>query len=190
MSSKGTATSNRILDIAETLFAQHGFTAVTMKDISEKACLSRGGLYRHYNSTSQIFTAIVEREQQNAFAALNRARAGEIAPELILDVYLKHRLNSLLEKDSCIDIAITEFAVNGENGKTISKKRAKDCLNITTELITMGVENGVYNCRCVKAVAKQICFIIEGMCRHSVIIPIKQKDIDEQMRLINKMLRK
>lgn len=189
LGAKGMATDKRILDAAERLFAERGFTAVTMKDICAEAFISRGGLYRHYSSTSAVFAAIIDREQQRAFVSLQRAKDGEVSPDKILKVYLEHRMNNILENSFGIDNAITEFASNGKNGRELAEKRAKDCLKIIEELIKMGNKTEVYHCKDVKATAKQICFIIEGMCKHSVILPITEKDVENQMKLISKMLK-
>ena len=189
MGAKGLATDKRILDAAQELFSERGFSAVTMKDICLEAHISRGGLYRHYSSTSIIFTAIIEREQKMAFASLQRAKDGEVSPDKILNVYLEHRMNNILESTFGIDNAITEFASNSKGGAEIAKKRAKDCLKVIEELIEMGNEKGIYNCKHVRSTAKHICFVIEGMCKHSVILPVTQKDVDGQMKLINKMLK-
>lgn len=189
MGAKGIATDKRILDAAEKLFAERGFTPVTMKDICAEAFISRGGLYRHYSSTSVIFTAIIDREQEMAFASLDRARDGEISPDKILEVYLEHRMKSILNHKFGIDNAITEFASNGKNGREIAEKRGADCMKVVEELIRMGNKSGVYHCKDAKAMAKNICFIIEGMCKHSVIFPITEKDVENQMEIINKMLK-
>ena len=189
MGAKGLATDKRILDAAERLFSERGFSAVTMKDICAEAYISRGGLYRHYSSTSVVFTSIIEREQERALASLQRAKAGEVSPDKILDVYLEHRMSNIVEHSFGIDNAITEFAMNGKNGKEVVEKRAMDCLGIIEELIRMGNEKEIYFCKDIKSTAKQICWIIEGMCKHAVIIPVTQKDIDSQMKLIHKMLK-
>lgn len=63
MSLRGDKTKQEIRDKAYQLFAEKGFKEVTMKDICERTGLSRGGLYRHYESTEQIFLEIV-----NAFS--------------------------------------------------------------------------------------------------------------------------
>ena len=44
------------------LFAEKGFKAVTMTDICEKTGLSRGGLYRYYSGTEEIFSEILSEE--------------------------------------------------------------------------------------------------------------------------------
>ena len=189
MGTKGLATDKRILDAAERLFSDRGFSAVTMKDICAEAFISRGGLYRHYSSTSVVFSSIIEREQERALASLQRAKDGEVSPDKILDVYLEHRMSNIVEHSFGIDNAITEFAINGKNGKEVAERRASDCINIIEELITMGNNMNIYCCKDVKATAKQICWIIEGMCKHSVILPVTQKDVESQMKLIHKMLK-
>ena len=55
---RGEETRRHIKRNAYSLFAAKGFKQVTMKDICEAAKLSRGGLYCHYESTSQIFQAV------------------------------------------------------------------------------------------------------------------------------------
>lgn len=53
---------NYILDKARDVFIQKGFAAVTMKDIVEACDISRGGLYRYYGSTRDIFLALFQRD--------------------------------------------------------------------------------------------------------------------------------
>ena len=72
MSSKGEKTKQDIREKAYQLFAEKGFKEVTMKDICERTGLSRGGLYRHYESTEQIFLEIVyafSEQQKNEVSA-------------------------------------------------------------------------------------------------------------------------
>ena len=60
MGTKGDQTRQLICMEALKLFTKRGYKDVTMKDICEKTGLSRGGLYRHYESTEQIFLEIVK----------------------------------------------------------------------------------------------------------------------------------
>lgn len=55
MGTKSEQTKERILQEAWKLFAKKGYQAVTMTDICEKTGLSRGGLYRYYAGTGEIF---------------------------------------------------------------------------------------------------------------------------------------
>ena len=59
MGVKGEKTKELIRQEAYRLFAEKGFKEVTMKDICVRTGLSRGGLYRHYSGTTEIFAEIL-----------------------------------------------------------------------------------------------------------------------------------
>jgi AcrR family transcriptional regulator len=61
MAGKGDRTKDYIVKTAAELFSQKGYTAVTMKDLCEACDLSRGGLYRHFGSTKDIFIEVLGR---------------------------------------------------------------------------------------------------------------------------------
>lgn len=56
-----TATRTRILDAALTLFARHGFTDTTIKDIAQHAGVASGLLYSHFDGKGAALRAIFER---------------------------------------------------------------------------------------------------------------------------------
>lgn len=67
-------TRKHIVEIATTLFMRHGYEAISIEDIMEKAKLTRGGFYNHFSSKSalyheSIFSAI---EQGKVFFAKTR----------------------------------------------------------------------------------------------------------------------
>ena len=60
-------TKERILLTALDLFAQRGYEAVSVSDIAGALHLTKGALYRHYESKEAIFESILARmEQQDA----------------------------------------------------------------------------------------------------------------------------
>lgn len=58
---KGQRTANRILDVAEALFAQHGFGATSLRDIAAKAGLQQPGLYKHFTGKEDLYRQVYER---------------------------------------------------------------------------------------------------------------------------------
>ena len=62
MGDKAKRTREKIQKEAYKLFADKGFKEVTMTDICEKTGLSRGGLYRYYSGTDEIFSEILSKE--------------------------------------------------------------------------------------------------------------------------------
>ena len=63
-------TKGRILDTAERLFADHGFPATSMRDITQEAGVNLAAVNYHFGSKEALLIAVLER----ATAPVNRAR--------------------------------------------------------------------------------------------------------------------
>ena len=99
MGIKGDQTRQLICMEAFKLLLKKATKDVTMKDICEKTGLSRGGLYRHYESTEQIFLEIVNflmGNQQNEFS--EKCRKGTSAAEILCDVLTRYEKEMLDQK--------------------------------------------------------------------------------------------
>lgn len=66
-------TRQRIVDIAEKLFAEQGFAAVTTNAICRAAGVTDGALFHHFRSKKALFTEIVTRLHTNIHKAIYRA---------------------------------------------------------------------------------------------------------------------
>ncbi|HTM52269.1 MAG TPA: TetR family transcriptional regulator [Bryobacteraceae bacterium] len=89
-------TKQRILDSAESLFAQHGFSGVSLRAIIAEANVNLAAIHYHYRSKEALFDAVVVRRvkpiNQERLALLDRYQraAGNGRPELeqVLDAFL------------------------------------------------------------------------------------------------------
>ena len=107
MGTKSERTKERILKEAWSLFAQKGFQAVTMTDICEKTGLSRGGVYRYFTGTDQIFGEILSQEyplddridRQESAAVILEDMLCAIKKE-ILEMYLLYIEDFLLKNNN------------------------------------------------------------------------------------------
>jgi len=54
-------TSDRILDVAERLFADHGFAGTAVRDIAREAGLTAPSLYNHFAGKQALYEAVLER---------------------------------------------------------------------------------------------------------------------------------
>lgn len=189
MSSKGDAARTRILESAQALFSRKGYCAVTMQDICEAAGFSRGGLYRHYASTEEIFVDIIRTEQQEAYAELQRAKDLNVGPEKIMRHFLRARMRWVCGEERSFDVAVSEFAANSEKGRAALAARAEESIQVLTELIEWGNREEIFHCACPTETAKHILWLTEGMSRHSSLLPVTEEDIQQQLALIRCLLR-
>src|SRR5262245_43230067 len=54
-------TRERILDVAEALFAERGFAGTSVRDIAASAGLTAASLYNHFDGKEALYDAVLER---------------------------------------------------------------------------------------------------------------------------------
>lgn len=64
------ATKAKILDAAQSLFAERGFENTQLDEVAARAGCSRGGIYAHYASKEDLFLALIEHRVSATFKAV------------------------------------------------------------------------------------------------------------------------
>ncbi len=189
MSSKGDQTRLFIRTQSRKLFAARGYADVTMQDICQACDLSRGGLYRHYVSTGEIFCAILADDEKEAQDSLKHALERGIRASTIFRTFLRNRIQAAIDPETSIENAVTEFATQDSKGNYMLRHRGETSIEILTRIIGQGVADGDFSCQNPTAVAKHVLWMIEGMTKHSLLMPLSQTEIDEQIVLIEALLK-
>lgn len=186
MGKKGEDTKKLIRERAAYLFAQKGFKNVTMKDICAATGLSRGGLYRHYDSTRQIFLEIIEAlmgAQDNELT--EKMNAGLPASQILNEILERYR-KEMLDNAASLSVAIYEFfSENYSNGQdNLLLKQYQYSVDMWNEFLSYGIKRGEFKTVDCKEVIDIILFSYQGVRMYSTIIPI-----DEQIpaRIINQI---
>lgn len=184
MGKKGENTKKFIREKAACLFAQKGFKNVTMKDICSVTGLSRGGLYRHYGSTGQIFSEIVDTlmsRQDNELS--EKMSAGLPAPQ-ILDEVLERYRREMADGAASLSVAIYEFySENYSEGHENSLlKQYQYSVDMWNAFLSYGIERKEFREVDCREVIDMILFSYQGVRMYSTILPL-----DEQipLRIIN-----
>ena len=55
---------DKILDMAEVLFARRGFTGVGMQELAEASGLRKSSLFHHFHSKSQLYFEVLGRSRR------------------------------------------------------------------------------------------------------------------------------
>lgn len=174
MGIKGDNTKRLICEEAYKLFAEKGYKDVTMKDICERTGLSRGGLYRHYESTEQIFLEIVDglnNRQKNEFSA----KIQQCMPAVeILDAILSRYKDEMIDDKNSLSIAIYEFYSNSNISKTENSvmKQYEASKTMWVELINYGIEKKEFKSVDPEAVYDMIVFSYQGVRMYSKLMKI------------------
>ncbi len=168
MGEKAERTKEAILWEAGRLFAEKGFKEVTMSDICERTGLSRGGLYRYYSGTGQIFSEILSR-QYTVSERLERRESARV----ILEDMLRNLEEEILEKDRSLSLAIYEYASLGNEELFV-------CLNQRARkrwvsLIEYGMETGEFRQVDPEQVSDVILYYYQGLRMWSRVLPFDGK---------------
>lgn len=169
MSKKGDETKKMILEAATELFGEKGFKDVSMSDICDRTSLSRGGLYRHYSSTTDIFKELISGD--DSFDERIRNKESAVS---ILNSVLKNLEDEIRQSEKSLSLAIYEYASVGDNSKEFleiekkAKKRWK-------KLIRYGIETGEFNVVDEEAVAEMILYYYQGLRMWSRVVNMGRK---------------
>lgn len=182
MSMKGEKTKQDIREKAYQLFAEKGFKEVTMKDICELTGLSRGGLYRHYESTEQIFLEIVnafsDQQKSEIFTKIEQ----HVPAAAILEELLSRYASEMIDYKNSISLAIYEFYSNPAISKEDNsvKRRYEISKTAWIGLINYGISTKEFNPVNPESIFNIIIFAYQGVRMYSKLMTI-DKDIPTQI---------
>lgn len=182
MSLKGEKTKQYIREKAYQLFAEKGFKEVTMKDICELTGLSRGGLYRHYESTEQIFLEIVNAFSDNQKNEILSKIEQHIPAATILEELLARYASEMIDYKNSISLAIYEFYSNPTISKENNSVKRQYEISKTTwvELINYGIGTQEFRHVNPESVFNIIIFAYQGVRMYSRLMKLDQ-DIPTQI---------
>lgn len=181
MGNKADRTKETIRRAAYALFAEKGFRAVTMSDICEKTGLSRGGLYRYYSGTEQIFSELLEEE----YVISDRIEKRESAVRILEDMLSAIRCE-ILEKERSLSLAIYEYANMGNEDFFIQiNEQAKWRWS---SLIRYGMENGEFQPVDVPQTVDLILYYYQGLRMWSRVIPFGEAEADNYVTTVRRLL--
>lgn len=66
-----------ILDVAQTLFVQHGYEGLSIRDLAGHCGLAKATIYHHFTDKQTLFLSVLERDCQTVHDRLIEAAAGE-----------------------------------------------------------------------------------------------------------------
>lgn len=190
MSMKGQKTKQDIREKAYQLFAEKGFKEVTMKDICELTGLSRGGLYRHYESTEQIFLEIAnafsDKQKNEIFTKIEQ----QIPAAVILEELLSRYSSEMIDYENSISLAIYEFYSNPEISKEDNSVKRQYEISKTAwiGLINYGISTKEFNPVNPESIFNMIIFAYQGVRMYSKLMTIDKNIPTQIMNEIKRLL--
>jgi len=191
MAQKGIQTKNKILDAAKKLFMQKGFIAVTMSDLCDTTGLSRGGLYRHFSSTKDVFIALLTSDKDNWEDETQKAIEAGFPAIKMLSYYFEQAYAGILEGEGRLSLAIYEYERSEQDEDGFLAKRYSYAIDMMERLLQYGQSRGEFDDFDTRAEAEHLVIFIDGLKTASAAIPLPPETIKQQLdNLLNKLERK
>ncbi len=96
------STAERILDAAEDLFAQRGYSATSLGDVADRVGIRSPSLYNHYRNKEALYRAVLERLLNDFASPIEALRSGPITHQRVLEwlqaIVRKHHANPNLAR--------------------------------------------------------------------------------------------
>ncbi len=185
---KGKNTKENILEKAYELFAIKGYAKVTMQDICESTELSRGGLYRYFSSTKDIFIQILNRDIEINSTAVNEAIQNNFPAIDIFQHYLNHEKRAVFSKTKGFYFAIHEFAFIEPDYQEYFNERVRNSCKILSKIFSYGQSRGEFKSFDIEVVAKHILHFWDSLKTSSTILIMTETEIEKHIDLIKEII--
>ncbi len=180
-----------ILDSARTVFCRKGFIDVTMKDIIEECGISRGGIYLYFDSVDAVFVETAKQRTTRKFDGIRNAIKFNPPFEELLDSYFaehKDRLLNHMSNSMLRSIYEYFFTHKSEEDQKFQQAQLESIKETIGEIFRLGVEQGVLRNENIDEIAENFMFMIEGLSVTTLIIGIREEQIDCQFQILRSLL--
>jgi len=130
-----------ILDVAEQLFADKGFDAVSISDIAQRASVSKANIFHHFKSKERLYVAVLKAACEHSEKTLDkveRTLAGE-GPQAQVEAFFTLHLKSLVDNPRSTRLIQRELFESGsKRGKRLAEEVFSAQFSRLVELIHAG----------------------------------------------------
>lgn len=178
---KAEETREDILTMAEQLFRQRGFVAVSIADIAAALDMSPANVFKHFHSKTALVDAIAERHLSDV---ADRFVADDLPPREQLLRFVLRLLDSHLE-DIQKNPYIFEMVLVSIEAKIEAGKRYREKVIQKLEVIIReGVAEGRYHCADPALAARTVADVLAGVLHPVLIVKDDRDTLVEKARNI------
>jgi AcrR family transcriptional regulator len=159
-----------------------------MTDVCEACSLSRGGVYRHFGSTKEIFIAMLEKDLDDGRVLIDKNIGLGVPAAVILSSYLNQEKEAILGDHNGLYYAIHEFAFHERDMRGYFGNRLKSAIDLMRAVLRHGQENGEFKHFDAAAMAAHIIYFLDSLKTSSIIFAISEEDVDAQINMIKEMI--
>jgi AcrR family transcriptional regulator len=141
---------DKILEVAEALYARRGFAGVGMREVAETVGLGKSSLFHHFRSKVQLYLAVLDRVLGRIDDRLRPVLQAEAAPAEKLDRWIEALVDAFAEQPASARLLVRalfeedEFESEDWPEGQAAEQRLQSILDGVTELLRDGMRVGAF----------------------------------------------
>lgn len=188
MQKKSDVKKDMIKTAAKQLFSTKGYEGVTMKDVCEACQISRGGLYRYYDSPKEIMCEILTDDKTEMESMLEHAIDENVPAIQLLDYFLDMIRSDIQSKENRFSFVIHEFAFVEPTQSDYMEKRFESAIQILSLLLDYGKRTHEFKDFDTRILATHITLFRDSIITSSASLKYADTLVDEQLNYIKELV--
>lgn len=147
---RDTSSRDKILEVAEALYARRGFAGVGMREVAEAAGLGKSSLFHHFRSKVQLYLAVLERVLGRLDERLGAVLSQDLPPAEKLDRWMDAAIDTFAEQPASARILLRALFEEDEfdgadwpEGQAVDRRLAA-VLEGVSRLLADGMRSGAF----------------------------------------------
>jgi len=175
----------RILSVAQKIFARFGIQKTTMDEIAKMARMGKATLYYYFKSKEEIFAQVIHKESRVLKKKLQEAISKADTPQEKIKAYVLTRMMHLKELSNYYSTLTDEYLEHYSFVENERKDFTEHEIKTLTEILKQGIEQNVFGMQDVELAARMIAIALKGL-EYPLIVENKNNNNMEDE--INQML--
>jgi AcrR family transcriptional regulator len=163
--SVGSETSAHIRATAIRLMVEHGYEAMTLRQLAEAVGIQAGSVYRYFGAKDQLLADIMVGHMETVLAALRQRLAGIPRPAARLEAFVDFHIRYHIEKQAEVFLATMELRSLAEEPRAHVLSLRKDYEREVIAILKAGMASGIFAARDPAATAYAIIGMLTSVCQ-------------------------
>ncbi len=137
-------TRDRVLQVAQALFAERGYRGTSLRDIAKRIGIKAPSLLHHFPSKQQLYIAVIERMFENLEDAANAVAWGRESRQDRMRQAVRDAIDFIASHPDFVRLMWKEMADESGVGRQVLKRRLPPLFSIAVNFIFHGQREGEF----------------------------------------------
>jgi TetR/AcrR family transcriptional regulator, fatty acid metabolism regulator protein len=179
---------NRIIQAAIKVFARKGFFNSRVSEIAREAGVADGTIYLYFQNKDDILISLFEVSMDAVIRNMREVLDPEADPRKKIQLFALHHLKMLETNKELVEAIQVELRQSVKFMKEYKNEKFLQYLNLVSDVVRDGQEQGVFRKDIVPGIAKRAFFgALDEMSRYWVLSSKKKYDIRTAAKQISSL---